>query len=169
MEETHTLEDDRVITSLVEASLTARDKLVRAALISFGTLCVGLGVLGIVLPVLPTTPFLLLAAASYLRGSRKLYRWLLANRLFGEYLRRYLGGEGLPLAAKAVTLALLWLSLGASAFFVVPARLWGVRLVLLAVGVGVTIHLMTIRTSRSTTNPPPLSPPGDVTGDDCLF
>ena len=161
MEETRVLEGDKVIASLAEAGLTVRDKVVRAVLIASGTLSVGLGVLGIVLPVLPTTPFLLLAAACYLRSSRRLHRWLLSNRLFGEYIRRYLSGEGLPLATKVVTLSLLWLSLGASALFAVPGHLWWVRLILLAVGVGVTIHLLSIKTSRkgsgrfSTWLPPP--------------
>jgi uncharacterized membrane protein YbaN (DUF454 family) len=68
--------------------------------------------------------------------------------VFGEYIRRYLSGEGLPLATKVVTLSLLWLSLGASAFLAVPERLWWVRLLLLAVGIGVTTHLLRIKTSR---------------------
>lgn len=148
MEETRILEGDKVINSLANAGRTARDKLVRAALIAAGSLSVGLGVLGIVLPVLPTTPFLLLAAACYLRSSRALHRWLLTNRVFGEYIRRYMGGEGLPLPLKVSTLVMLWLSLGASAFFAVPSRLWWVRLILLAVGLGVTAHLLSIKTSR---------------------
>jgi uncharacterized protein len=148
MEETRVLEGDRAIASLAEVSLTARGKLVRAVLIASGSLSVGLGMLGIVLPVLPTTPFLLLAAACYLRSSRRLHRWLLTNRVFGEYIRRYMSGEGLPLPLKVSTLVMLWLSLGASAFFAVPAHLWWVRLILLAVGIGVTTHLLSIRTSR---------------------
>jgi hypothetical protein len=147
MEETRVLEGDKVIASIAEAGLTVHGKVVRVVLVASGSLSVGLGVLGMVLPVLPTTPFLLLAAACYLRSSRRLHRWLLSNRLFGGYLRRYLSGEGLPLAAKVSTIAMLWLSLGASALYAVPARLWWVRLILLAVGVGVSVHLLSIRTS----------------------
>lgn len=148
MEETRVLKGDKVIASIAEAGLTARDKLVRAALVAAGSLSVGLGVLGVVLPVLPTTPFLLLAAACYLRSSRRLHRWLLTNRVFGEYIRRYLSGEGLPLSLKVSTLTMLWLSLGSSALFAIPPRLWWVRLILLAVGIGVTAHLLSIKTSR---------------------
>ncbi|MBN2048889.1 MAG: YbaN family protein [Spirochaetales bacterium] len=121
----------------------------RVLLTLAGTVFVALGVLGALLPVLPTTPFLLLAAACYLRSSARLYRRLLNNRIFGEHLRRYRAGEGLPRAFKIWTVALLWTTLSASAFFAVPARLWWVRLLLLAVGIGVTIHLVCIPTFRS--------------------
>jgi hypothetical protein len=125
----------------------ARFRVRRILLVIAGSLCVVLGLLGAVLPVLPTTPFLLLAAACYLRSSRRLYHWLLTNRLFGDYLRRYRAGEGLPRGFKIWTIAVLWLSLGSSALFAVPDRLWWVRLLLLTVGIGVTTHLVLIPTS----------------------
>ncbi|MBN1946915.1 MAG: YbaN family protein [Bradymonadales bacterium] len=128
-------------------------RLGRALLVAAGTLFVLLGLIGVVVPVLPTTPFLLLAGGCYLRSSRRLYRWLYTNRVFGEYLRRYRDGEGLPLATKIWTLLLLWVTLATSAFLVVPAGLWWVRLLLLAVGLGVTIHLARIRTCRKVDRP----------------
>jgi len=88
-----------------------------------GTLFVVLGVVGALVPVLPATPFLLLAAACYARSSRRLYGWLFTNRVFGEYLRRYRDGEGLPLASKIATLVLLWITLGVSALLALPALL----------------------------------------------
>lgn len=118
----------------------------RALFAAAGTVCVALGLLGALLPVLPTTPFLLLAAACYIRGSDRLYRRLLTNRLFGEHLRRYRAGEGLPRAFKIWTIMLLWATLSTSAFFVVPPRLWWIRMLLLSVGIGVTIHLRRIPT-----------------------
>ena len=123
-------------------------RLRRGVLVAAGILCVGLGLLGVVVPVLPTTPFLLLAAACFLRGSERLYRWLVGHRIFGNHLRRYRDGEGLPLSSKVATIALLWGTLAASAFLAVPARLWWVRLILLAVGVGVTVHLLGLKTRR---------------------
>lgn len=118
----------------------------RWLLVAAGAVCVALGVVGAFVPVLPTTPFLLLAAACWVRSSERLHRWLFTNRLFGEYLRRYRDGEGLPLGSKIATLALLWISLGASALLAVPPRLWWVRALLAAVGIGVTIHVLRIRT-----------------------
>ena len=104
--------------------------------------------MGAFVPVMPTTPFLLLAAACFSRSSERLHRWLFTNRLFGNYLRRYRDGEGLPRASKIATLVLLWTSLGASALFAVPERLWWVRALLLLVGIGVTIHVLRIKTRR---------------------
>lgn len=122
-------------------------KWVRVVLVGAGSLSVALAMLGVFLPVLPTTPFLLLAAACYLRSSTRLYAWLHANRLFGEHLRRYRAGEGLPLSLKIWTVAVLWISLLSSAFFAVPVRLAWVRVLLVAVGLAVTAHLVLIKTA----------------------
>jgi uncharacterized membrane protein YbaN (DUF454 family) len=102
--------------------------------------------MGALLPVLPTTPFLLLAAACFVRSSDRLYRWLLGNRVFGEHLRRYRDGEGIPRAAKIYTLVLLWITLGSSALWAVPGRLWWLRAMLLVVGALVTTHIARIAT-----------------------
>ncbi|MBN2494527.1 MAG: YbaN family protein [Deltaproteobacteria bacterium] len=118
----------------------------RGLLVIVGTLCIGLGAVGVVVPILPTTPFLLLAAACFLRSSERLNGWLLGNRVFGEYLRRYRDGEGLPLATKITVIALLWLTLGSSILIMFSA--WWLRALLLAVGVGVTIHITRIKTDR---------------------
>jgi uncharacterized membrane protein YbaN (DUF454 family) len=120
----------------------------RIVLVVAGTFFVALGVLGALLPVLPTTPFLLLAAACYLRGSRTLYDALHSHRISGTILRAYRDKTGLPLAYKLWTIGALWLSLGFSAFIAVPPRLWIVRLALAGVGIGVTIHVAGIKTRR---------------------
>jgi len=121
----------------------------RGLLIVAGIVAVGLGIVGVFVPVMPTTPFLLLAAACFVRSSNRLHHWLLGNRVFGDYIRRYREGSGIPLASKVVTLALLWGTLAASALLAVPSRLWWVRLLLLAVGIGVTIHIARIKTAGS--------------------
>jgi uncharacterized membrane protein YbaN (DUF454 family) len=111
-----------------------------------GLFFVGLGVMGIFLPLLPTTPFLLLAAACFLRSSSRLYAWLVGNKIFGEYLRRYWSGEGMSRGSKFWTLAFLWAGLGISAFLFVPERLEWVRWLLLAIGAGVTTHILKLPT-----------------------
>jgi uncharacterized membrane protein YbaN (DUF454 family) len=113
-----------------------------------GALFCVLGAVGVVVPVLPTTPFILLASVCFARSSNRMYRWLFTNGVFGEYLRRYRDGEGLPLPFKIATLTLLWTMLAVSAFFFVPTRLWWIRILLLAVGTGVTIHILRVKTSR---------------------
>lgn len=76
-----------------------------------GVLALLLGILGLFLPLLPTTPFLLLASWCFARGSERLHRWLLSHRVFGEYLRNFEAGRGIPLKAKIVATAMLWASL----------------------------------------------------------
>lgn len=118
----------------------------RTLLIACGTLSVALGVVGILFPVLPTTPFLLLAAVCYARSSERFYHWLLTNRWLGEYIRNYREGRGIPLKQKVLTITLLWLSIGYAAVFVVP--FWWLKLILFGIAAGVTIHLVRTKTYR---------------------
>lgn len=92
----------------------------RIFLIAIGSLALGLGILGIFLPLLPTTPLLLLAAACYIRSSKRLYNWLITNKRFGPYIRNYREGNGIPLKAKVVGVTLLWISMLFTVIFVVP-------------------------------------------------
>ncbi len=103
-----------------------------------------LGLLGIFVPVLPTTVFLLLAAFFFGRSSDRALHWLLHNRWFGPYIRNYREGRGMEVKNKVFTLAVLWTGIGATIVFAVDT-LW-VRLLLLAVAVGVTIHILWIKT-----------------------
>jgi uncharacterized membrane protein YbaN (DUF454 family) len=112
-----------------------------------GTIFLGIGIIGIFIPILPTTPFLLLAAFCYMRGSPRLYRMLLGNRFVGEYLKNYLEGKGMPVRVKIWTLGLLWLTIGLTIIFAVSSVI--VRLLLLAVLIGVTAHILLIKTIRN--------------------
>ena len=109
-----------------------------------GTIALALGIIGIAIPIMPTTPFLLLAAACYLRGSRHMYDWLLGNRWFGTYLLDYMEGRGIPMMTKVLTLFVLWSSIGFSMVFIATSTL--LRIILLAIAVGVTIHLAMVKT-----------------------
>lgn len=119
-------------------------------LVAAGFFCVALAIAGIVLPLLPTTPFLLLAAACFARSSPRLDAWLHNNRLFGPYLHAYRHGHGIPLCAKLSIVTLLWLSVALSVLFAVPDRLWALRFALVAVALLVSIHVLRIKTLRRT-------------------
>jgi uncharacterized protein len=123
-----------------------RSRFVRALFIFAGTLSVALGVLGIFLPLVPTTPFLLLAAYCYTRSSPRLLEGLLTSRWFGAYIRNYREGRGIPMREKVLTLSLLWLTIAASTLFVLDS--WPLRLLLLAIAAGVTIHVVRVKTFR---------------------
>lgn len=111
-----------------------------------GTFFLVLGIIGIPVPLLPTTPLLLLSAACYLKGSARIYKWLLTNRYFGTYLSDYRSGKGMPMRVKASTLALLWIFIGATTFFAIDNTT--VRILLLLIAIGVSVHILTIRTKR---------------------
>jgi len=123
-----------------------RNSLIRKVLIVAGTLFVGLGIVGIFLPILPTTPFLLLAAACYARSSERFYRWLLNHRWFGKYIRTYQEGKGIPVKAKALSISLIWLTIFSSVIFVVHPLI--VRIILIVIAIGVTIYLLSLPTLR---------------------
>ncbi len=121
-------------------------KLSRFALILAGNFFVALGILGIFLPLLPTTPFLLLASACYFRSSERLYYWLMNNKWIGNYIKSYREKNMLPLKIKVLSLSFLWLTIGYSAFFVVNIFL--LRVILILIAIGVTIHILSIRTLK---------------------
>lgn len=108
-----------------------------------GTIAAATGIAGVFLPLLPTTPFLLLAAALYSRSSERFYRSLLRNRWFGDYIRRYYERRSMTRRHKTFTLVLLWTVLSLSGAFIVGV--WWARLLLAIVAVGVTVHLIWIR------------------------
>ena len=108
-----------------------------------GSLALALGVVGVVVPVLPTTPFLILAAVCYARSSARCYRWLVTNRVFGRYLDDYLRGRGVSWKIKACALVFLWVVISLSALLFVDA-LW-LRILLFVVALGVTVHVVTLR------------------------
>lgn len=118
----------------------------RRILLVAGWLCVGIGAAGIVLPLVPTTGPLLLAAFCFDRSSPRFHTWLTEHRWFGAYIRDYRAGRGLPALQKTCTIGLLWLSIGASMVFAVDA--WWGRLLLSLIAVGVTWHILALPTAR---------------------
>jgi uncharacterized membrane protein YbaN (DUF454 family) len=103
-----------------------------------GILAVILGVLGIFLPLLPTTPFLLLASACFVRASPRMHNWLQTNPMFGKYLRNYENGHGIPLRGKIWVLVFMW---GSMSYSVWRTDMLWVRLLIVLIGACVTIYL----------------------------
>ena len=121
------------------------NSLLKILLVVAGTLSVGLGILGIFLPLLPTTPFLLLAAACYVRSSERLYHRLITNRWTGEYIANYRAGKGMPIKAKIGFIALLWVTLACSAMMVQQTT---VQIVLALVAFGVPLLILSVPTLK---------------------
>lgn len=122
-----------------------RRNLKRKLLIIAGTIFTGIGVVGIFIPLLPTTPFLLLASACYARSSQSFNNRLLNNKFFGAYLKNYIEGKGVPIKIKIGTIVLLWITIVCTVVFAVnnPA----IRIVLLIIAIGVTVHIALIKTT----------------------
>lgn len=112
----------------------------RHVVTAFGWLFFGMGVVGMFLPVWPTTPFMLLAAACFMRSSERLHTWLVNHPKYGQHIRDYLEGRGLQRKTKAVAIGTMWASILLSATLVVPHPEIDVLLVIIAVGV--TIYLV---------------------------
>ncbi len=111
-----------------------------------GWLFLALGAIGLFLPLLPTTPFLLLAAASFTRSSDRFYKWLIYHPVLGSYIRNYREHNAITLQAKVVSLSALWIVIGTTAIVAVDA-LW-LRLLLLVIACGVTIYLLRMKTMK---------------------
>lgn len=122
-----------------------RSKFKRILYYILGTMCLVLGAIGIFFPILPTTPFLLLAAACYVRSSQKAYDWLLNNKIFGQYIRNYREGKGMPIKIKLITLTFLWITILIS---VVLIRILWVQILLIIIASGVSIHIILIRPKK---------------------
>lgn len=110
-------------------------RFLRFLLITIGLASTGLGIIGIFVPLLPTTPFLLLAAACFARSSERFHSWLVNHNHLGPMIRGYLDGSGIPLRAKYTAITLVWLTLPPSALLLVPPVWAKTLLVLLAISI----------------------------------
>jgi len=102
-----------------------------------------LGIIGIAIPILPTTPFLLLASVAFAKSSERFNRWLLNNKILGAYIKNYREGKGLPLRIKLITLSLLWITILVSMLFLMNL-LW-VQILLICIAIAVSIHIILIK------------------------
>ena len=113
-------------------------------LIIIGTISVALGTIGIFVPLLPSTPFLLLAAACYIRSSKKFHDWLLNHKWLGIFISNYIEKKGMSKNTKITTILFLWLTIMYSVIFVVSIMM--MKLGLMIIAIVVTTHLLNINT-----------------------
>lgn len=111
-----------------------------------GLISLALGLLGAFLPVLPTTPFLLLAAVLFLRGNKGLYEWLMNHPRLGTYISNFLEHKAIPLRVKVVSVATLWLTLLYCSIFVTEH--WALRALFIIIAVSVTVHILSYKTLK---------------------
>ncbi|MFO7736668.1 MAG: YbaN family protein [bacterium] len=112
-------------------------------LITAGIISLILGTIGVFLPLLPTTPFLLLSAACFIRSSEKLYNWLIDHKLFGRYIENYIKHRAVSIKLKVCTIALLWATISIS---ILSIDIIWVRILLVIIALGVTTHLLMLKT-----------------------
>lgn len=117
----------------------------RIILVIIGCVSLILGLLGIFLPVLPTTPFLLLSAAVWVKASPRLYTWLINHRVFGEYIRNFRENRALPLRVKIISVSLLWATMSYCIIVVASGKLW-LQLMLLTLAIAITWHILSYAT-----------------------
>lgn len=110
-------------------------------LILIGTISLILGIIGILMPVLPTTPFLLLSLACYAKSSDRLYSFIMKNKYLRPYVQYYIDGRGIPVKEKKKALILIWITIGISILFFIDSL--AVRLILLIIAASVSTYIWT--------------------------
>ena len=119
----------------------------RVFLVVIGATSFVLGVVGIFLPMLPTTPFLLLSAAAWVKASPQLYTWLLNHKVFGEYIRNYREHRAIPLRVKITSVVLVWLTIGYCILRVVN-EWWWAQLLMALLAAAISWHILSFKTLK---------------------
>lgn len=123
---------------------TEHKKIVRILLQVLGTLSVVLGIIGIFLPLLPTTPFLLLSSWCFVRSSDKMNQRLMHNKYLGPYIANYKSKRGITKRNKIYSLLFLYVTLGIS--FIYGPDYWWLKLGLAFIGIAVSVHILRFKT-----------------------
>ena len=113
-------------------------------LLILGIISLTLGIIGIFLPILPTTPLLLLAAWCFFRSSKKFYDKLINSKHLGSYIKNFRENKIIPLKTKVYIITLLWLSLLYCIFFVANEMFW-LQIILAIILIGVTTHILSYK------------------------
>ena len=111
-----------------------------------GSLCIVIGVIGIVVPLLPTVPFLLLAAYLYAKGSERFYLWLIHHKWLGTILTNYKEGKGIPVRLRIYSVLFFWLTIGTSIVFLIEDTT--AKIIMLVVASGITLRLLLMKSKE---------------------
>ena len=123
-----------------------KNKILKFILLLIGLISLGLGILGIFVPLLPTTPFLLLSTALFMRSSNKLHSWLWNHKYLGKYLQNYLLHKTISKRTKLSSLILLWITIISTVIFVIEILL--IKIALLLIAIAVTIHILSFKSEN---------------------
>jgi uncharacterized membrane protein YbaN (DUF454 family) len=135
----------KIFASTMKFKGTINNQFIRNGILAVGFLATGLAVIGIFLPLVPTVPLLLLAAACFARSSERFHNWLLNHQKLGPMIHCYLNGQGVPLRAKITAIGLIWFSISISVFFINPFWL---KFLLVIIGISVTLYLLSLATAQ---------------------
>ena len=124
----------------------ANNKFLKIILATFGLISMFLGILGIFIPLLPTTPFLLLSATLFMKSSTRLYNWLLNHKYLGKHIQNYLIHRSIPIKTKITTLLFLWLTILLSVFLWVEKPIF--KFLLLFIAIAVSIHILSFKSKQ---------------------
>lgn len=120
--------------------------MIRYVYVALGILSCALGVIGIFVPLLPTTPFLLLSAALLFRSSPRLYNRLLNHPQLGSYIRNFCEHKAIPLRVKIISVSLVWITILHAVIFLLDH--WVLESLLLLLAVGITAYILHFKTLR---------------------
>lgn len=122
--------------------------LLKILLIVCGFIMVALGIFGIIIPGLPTTPFMILAAFCFMKSSRRMYKWVTTNKLFGNKVKKFIDNRAIPIRGKIFSISAMWIMITISIIFFID-NIW-LYILLPTLGIGGTIFLLTIKTCKKT-------------------
>ncbi len=118
----------------------------RILLIVLGSISLGTGIIGIFVPGLPTTSFLLITAACYVRSSPKLYNWLINHKVYGKFIRDYQEKKAMALKHKISALIMMWSSITISTLFFIKNEI--VIIIVVLCGIIGTVVILSVRTLK---------------------
>jgi|SRR6056297_2475324 len=121
--------------------------MIKSLYIGIGTFSLGIGIIGIVVPLLPTTPFLLLSAACYAKGSERMYQWFINIKWIGKTIKNYHEGSGISTKGKIISILFLWMTILISMNLMWPNIL--IQFLLIIIAMSVTYHIISLKTMKN--------------------